>query len=652
VGIEKMVMMNIVGPINEIDNIARELTLMGNVHIVNAINEIDESNFTLGVQEENINELVEMNVIQPYRSEEDFKEMFLKTNNLVKYLDIKPTIQKDLLMELYLFGDRIKEINDIYDEVEGLYRSIERSEEILKELQQFENHIKYLKEFDMDLDQLNNMVFFNYKIGILSKENRLKLKNNYENTCAVVFHIGSNNVGEVYLIISPKKLEVETDRILRSLYFQELDMSREFSGTPVEVIKKVQKKIDFILEEHGKQKEKLSHARKNYENIVVKAYSCLKMEEATLKIKSEIARTSMFFYLSGWVLHREKQEISERITKHNKQIIIMFKETNEVEEFITPPTKLKNNSLLRPFESLVKMYGVPSYDEMDPTIFLSITYMLLFGAMFGDVGQGLVIFLAGIYFSRKPGTKLIGGILNRLGLSSIVFGFLYGSIFGFEYVIPALLIHPMESINEMLISSVVLGVILLGISYYYGITNHLRQKNIKEGIFGRNGIVGFIFYILFLTLGMNMLLGKEFLPNTFIYILMLICIALIVVREPLTNYIRGHRPYYHESVSEYYIESSFDILEILLNMLSSTISFIRVGAFALNHVALFIAFQTIAKMLNDAVGSVIVIIIANVFIIGLEGLVVFIQGLRLEYYEMFSKYYKGEGIEFDPVKLE
>ena len=86
-GIEKMVMMNIVGPINEIDNIARELTLMGNVHIVNAINEIDESNFTLGVQEENINELVEMNMIQPYRSEEDFKEMFLKTNNLVKYLD-------------------------------------------------------------------------------------------------------------------------------------------------------------------------------------------------------------------------------------------------------------------------------------------------------------------------------------------------------------------------------------------------------------------------------------------------------------------------------------------------------------------------------------------------------------------------------------
>lgn len=651
-GIEKMVMMNIVGPINEIDNIARELALMGNVHIVNAINEIDESNFTLGVQEETINELVEMNVIQPYRSEEDFKEMFFKTNNLVKYLDIKPTIQKDLLKELYLFGDRIKEINDIYDEVDGLYRSIERSEEILKELQQFENHIKYLKDFDMDLDQLNNMVFFNYKIGILSKENRLKLKNNYENTCAVVFHIGSNQVGEVYLIISPKKLEVETDRILRSLYFQELDMTREFSGTPVEVIKKVQKKIQFILEEQEKQKKKLSHARELYENIVVKAYSCLKMEEVTLKIKSEIGRTSMFFYLSGWVLYREKKEISERITKHNKQIIIMFKEANEVEEFITPPTKLKNNSLLRPFESLVKMYGVPSYDEMDPTIFLSITYMLLFGAMFGDVGQGLVIFLAGIYFSRKPGTNLVGGILNRLGLSSIVFGFLYGSIFGFEYVIPALLIHPMESIYEMLIASVVLGVILLVVSYYYGISNHLRQKNIKEGIFGRNGIVGFIFYILFLTLGMNMLLGKEFLPNTFIYILMLICIALIVVREPLTNYIKRHKPYYHESVSEYYIESSFDILEILLNMLSSTISFIRVGAFALNHVALFIAFQTIAKMLNDAVGSVIVIIIANVFIIALEGLVVFIQGLRLEYYEMFSKYYKGEGIEFDPVKLE
>ena len=651
-GIEKMVMMNIVGPIEQLDNIAKELVMMGNVHIVNAMNEINDSNFTVGVQEENIDELVAMNVIQPYRNDGDYREMVLKTNNLMKYLDMKPSVRRECLKDLYEFEDSIIEVNEIYDEVEALHQALESTEELLKELYEFENHIKYLKDFDMDLDRLNNLRFFNYKIGILSKENRLKLKNNYENISAVVLHIGSNKVGEVYLIISPKELEIETDRILRSLNFLELDMSREFSGTPMEVIGKVQKRISSTLEEQVNLRKKLLKVKEKYEDIVINAYSRLKMEEETLKIKSETARTSMFFYLSGWILHREKQKITQRFEKYNQQILVMFKETHEVQKFITPPTKLKNSSLLRPFEALVKMYGVPSYDEIDPTIFLSITYMLLFGAMFGDVGQGLVLLLGGIYFSKKTDNKLIGEILSRLGLSSMVFGFLYGSVFGFEHIIPALLIHPIENINHMLVGSIVLGILLLVVSYGYGIINHLKQKNLKEGLFGRNGVAGLFFYILLLTLGMNIAFGKELLPFTLIYMLMIVFMALIVVREPLANYIQGHKPYYHESVSEYYIESSFDIFETLLNMLSSTVSFIRVGAFALNHVGLFIAFQTMARIMNNAAGGVIIFIIGNMIIIGLEGLIVFIQGLRLEYYELFSKYYKGEGIEFDPVKLE
>ena len=86
-------------------------------------------------------------------------------------------------------------------------------------------------------------------------------------------------------------------------------------------------------------------------------------------------------------------------------------------------------------------------------------------------------------------------------------------------------------------------------------------------------------------------------------------------------------------------------------MLSNTISFIRVGAFALNHAGLFIAFVTMANMMKSSIGSIAVLVIGNIIVIGLEGLVVFIQGLRLEYYELFSKYYEGGGVEYKPVRL-
>ncbi len=647
-----MVMMNIVGPMENLDKITKELVIMGNIHIVNALNEINQSNFTLDVQEENIDELVDMNLIQPYRSEKDNRDITVKTNNLIKYLGITPTVEEDFLSEDFDFNNDIKNINSIYDEIDHVYKQIELKEELLYELYEFENHTKYLKKYDIDLNQLNGLEFFSYKIGILSKENRLKLKKNYENTSAIVLHIGSNNIGEVYLIISPKELEIETNRLLRSLNFHELDMSKEFSGTTQEVIKKLDERIDNITKEIDSLKKQLHEYREDNKNVVLKAYSRLKLEEVKTKIKNETARTNMFFYLSGWVMNSDKDKVLTQLKKYENNMLIMFKDTSDVYNYITPPTKMKNNKLLRPFETLVKMYGIPSYDELDPTVFLSITYMLLFGAMFGDVGQGLVLFLAGIFLIRKPDKRIFGELLSRLGLSSTLFGFLYGSVFGFEHVIPALLVHPIENINEMLLDSVILGVFILIISFAYGIVNSLKQGNIKEGIFGRNGLVGLAFYLILLMLVTNIATGIKILPNTLSYILLVVLMGLIVVREPLANAIKGHKPLYEETKTEYYIESGFDVLETLLNMLSSTVSFIRVGAFALNHVGLFIAFQTMAKMINNFAGSIIIFIVGNMIVIGLEGLIVFIQGLRLEYYEMFSKYYKGEGVEFDPVKLQ
>ena len=109
-----------------------------------------------------------------------------------------------------------------------------------------------------------------------------------------------------------------------------------------------------------------------------------------------------------------------------------------------PPTKLKNPKLFKPFEMYVKMYGLPAYGEMDPTWFVAITYSFIFGVMFGDVGQGLLLLIGGAliyHFKKIP----LAGIISTAGFFSTIFGFMFGSIFGFEDVIPALWLRPMKS---------------------------------------------------------------------------------------------------------------------------------------------------------------------------------------------------------------
>ncbi len=126
----------------------------------------------------------------------------------------------------------------------------------------------------------------------------------------------------------------------------------------------------------------------------------------------------------------------------------------------------------------------------------------------------------------------------------------------------------------------------------------------------------------------------------------------MLFKKPIIALVSKQPAVYHEGKKEYYIEGGFDLVETLLSLLSNTISFIRVGAFALNHVGLFLAFTTMAQLAhNKAIGAVI-LIAGNIIIIGLEGLIVFIQGLRLEYYELFSKYYTGDGIAYSPLKLK
>jgi len=202
------------------------------------------------------------------------------------------------------------------------------------------------------------------------------------------------------------------------------------------------------------------------------------------------------------------------------------------------------------------------------------------------------------------------------------------------------------------VAAIAVGVVLILIAYILGMVNSFKRRDIEEGLFGKEGLAGFIFYICLLALVGGNLIGRTIIPTGVGIALIVLSVVGMVLKEPLTNLITGKRPLHGEDVSGYYVQSVFSLIEVVLSMLSGTISFIRVGAFTLTHVGLFIAFKTIGEMIGTNTGNVIVLIIGNIVVIGLEGLIVFIQGLRLQYYELFSRYYKGDGKEFKPISLK
>ncbi|NLJ88296.1 MAG: V-type ATP synthase subunit I [Epulopiscium sp.] len=665
--VEEMVTMNLVGALEDEDKLLKQIILMGNVHLQTNLSDVYENYFALHVLEEKLNGLSnnkdEKAILE--KDKDDYYTLSQKLKYIAQALDINSSIVSSYINENFDYNQCKSKIDEIHNHIQPLYEEILQKQEKIKHYKGYKENIKYIPYSDINFNKLKELHFFNYKIGLLSHENKMKIIKNIENITAVIKDIGTRNGLEVFFIIYPKEYELETERILKSLNFEEIFMPEELQGNLGEIKEQIEKVLHQENIELAILFQKLDMARRKYYVIIQQLLSEFNVLEKIESIKEKIIRNNNAFILSGWLPKNQKDKLSKQLSKVSKNFIISFKEVHEIGEDITPPTKLKNPKWFKPFENLVKMYGIPSYNELDPTMFLSISYLIMFGAMFGDIGQGLVFLIFGAILEKRKIGLFFAQLLNRLGVSSIFFGIIYGSVFGNEELIPwgiksifgekslisKIIINPMENMNLILILSIVLGVIFILISFVYGIANSLRTHDIQEGLFGRNGIAGLIFYIGLLLLIVDIAFGIFIIPKKLVIALMIVAIIIMVLKEPLANIIEKKSPLYEGEVSAYYVESGFNIIETILSLASNTISFIRVGAFSLNHVGLFLAFKTMAQMANGGIKGFLILILGNIVVICLEGLIVFIQGLRLQYYELFGKYFKGEGIEFNPIRL-
>ena len=518
--------------------------------------------------------------------------------------------------------------------------------------------VEHFAGCDIDFSQINDCRFITPNFGRIPKESYEKLSLFSDNQFALFFPFTNDETHYwgAYFTIPEQKDDI--DRIFSSLYFERLEIP-PISGTPDDYMKELQKE----LEDHQKELEDInkeidSFWKKEKDNCLMH-YSKLEEMDAFNEIKRHVYKYHKNFILVGWIPADKEKYFTKELDKIKSIEYSLSDGKDELKH--SPPVMLKNPPFFRLYEFYVKMYGMPCYNETDPTIFVAITYTIFFGIMFGDMGQGFIVALVGALMYKFKKME-IGKILIPCGIAGMIFGFLYGSVFGFEEVLTPVhqalfgtkgkLIEVMkpDSINFIIYGSVVIGFVTIVFAMLTNIFSSLRRRDMESALFGANGVAGFIFYVsLVVGLASQMFLKIPLMNGVYVACLVILPLILMFLREPLGRLAEGRKNWQPEKWGEYCVQSFFELFEMCLSYVTNTMSFLRVGAYILVHAGMMLVVFTLAEMVGGTVGYISVVIIGNGIVMALEALLVAIQVLRLDYYEIFSRFYVGDGRPFTPV---
>ncbi len=626
----KMKLVNVVGPLDKFEHVVNDYILDKEINLENAM-EVLES--TKGQYPFTVN--------NEYRAAKATFENFFSVIGTEKpKFDLKAkTFKKEEIDSM---------IELVSSKLADTRSRVEKIDTKLKEDQELLDSLDNIMEVDIPLSRLFSLEYMKFRFGKLPKAGYQTLETYLEDleTFFIPTREDRDYIWGMYF--TPDVEEEKIDSLFSSLYFKRIRLSDQLALSPQEEYNRIKNEISSLHDQRKAIESEAQESVKKECDTIYDMYRFVMRYEFIDRIKSYCAHTKESFHLVGWMAPKD-MAVLEKQLEQEKDVMIISEKPEEAKT--KPPTLIKNWAIFRPFETLIRMYGLPDYSEIDPTMFVAITYFIMFGIMFGDVGQGLVLSIAGFLFYHFKKNDL-GAVAGMVGISSIGFGFVYGSFFGNEDILPFHVLKPMDSINQLLICSVVFGVLLILICMAFNIINGIKNKDLGKVFVGQNSLAGMIFYVAVLLIVLKMFTGKGLTASP-IVILLFIAAPLIVImlQEPLSKLLAKCKDYKPEEPGMFIVESFFELFEIVLSFVTNTLSFLRVGAFAMNHAGMMMVVYSLADMAGHA-GSIPVLIIGNIFVMCMEGFIVAIQILRLEFYEMFSRFFSGDGIEFKSIKAQ
>lgn len=499
--------------------------------------------------------------------------------------------------------------------------------------------LRLLLPLEAPVAELRDLSHQHLMIGSLPSENLPRVSAALFQIAFVLIPLSVRKDRTIVLASTSKEQAAVLDRALKSAFFEPIELPPEAHGPPEDALPVMEQQLrDCQLEREELEEERRRLAgelRPQLLELWQRARADLSLAEAIRRFP----RRGEIYLIAGWVPARRLEEFHRRAREAARsRLVVEVLEPDTTRQNV--PTLLATLPWLRPFRRLVTTFGLSSYGELDPTLIATVAFVLMYGMMFGDIGHGAVLAAIGLALRKK--SSALGAVATVAGASGVVFGLLYGTAFGHQLLSPAWL-RPMDEIRTLLLTSVVAGVALLNIGFGLNLINARRSKEWSRFFLEKNGLLGIALYWTLLGGGLAVGLG---LLRVGIWTSVGFCLCLLMwFREPLASKIWGSAV---PPMGEVIVTGFFELFEAVIGYVSNSLSFIRLGAFAVAHEGL----SHMVLLYSGGSMGWLVFLVGTVLIVGFEGIIVGIQALRLEYYEFFGRFFQGTGQPFVPLSFK
>jgi V/A-type H+-transporting ATPase subunit I len=564
-------------------------------------------------------------------------------------LDVPSIYNKDISGFSYAgsgeFLDTVdKQVRSIIDNKEELEHQVATDQSILA-------HVRDYMPFQTKRSSLYS--FLEVSTGKIEEKNMPVLEKSLADIPHVIYPFRKEASKILAMVIGLRRDRMLLDKVLHDVGWEEIAYPQEVADVSKEAQAKLAEKISQTRVKIAQLDGQVREIAAQHAAEIGAIHSATRVNKSLLEAKRYSCLTDKTALFSGWVPRADKDKVmaaiksisgSSYIESHSPESMDIARED--------VPVQFHHGRALKPFEMLIEAYGIPRYGTIDPTIFVAISFLIMFGAMFGDIGHGAALIVISLLLRNKAaneGLRHTKALLLYCGASAAIFGLLYGSCFGIEF--KSLWLKPIENIMEVFKISIYVGIVMISLGIVINVINALKDRNYIKVLFDKAGLIGGVIYWAGIGLVSKMLVSNARIPS--IYFILILSGVLVLFLYPLVDCIIKKK---YSHLMESFMESIVGILEVFMGYLANTVSFIRVAAFALAHTGLFIAIFDLAKIVHtegnagDAMAWV-VLILGNILAVGLEGLVVAIQSVRLNYYEFFSKFFMAGKSVYKPLSV-
>ena len=612
------------------------------------------------------------------------KKQLEKLEDLAAYLQILDHIRTSFSGEIAKLPDEndLKLLESIYVRVENIRtRELEKIQHI-KTLEETLHEAKTFAHLKAPFTNLDQLSYLTLRIGHLDPQGQASVRQGLGDR-AVIIPLGDEHK---VVVASSRKGRFALDTELKKASFTPLSVPEGFTGVPEDSLVGIERALHTSKTELEEILAEKQNVTIELGPVLQKIYNNLTLASLIENLKSSLKSSRNAYLLSGWIPGAELTKLVHDLDVITEGRFSLrsydpeeLKKVQRGEEKV--PVSLDHGAFVKGFQRVVFSYGAPLYGTIDPTPFVAVIFTLLFGIMFGDLGQGFVLFLIGLATSRK-GIQVLKGFraystpLIAVGFASMLMGLLDGEVFTNEellirptrIVTGALTGHPVDRILTLMPEkdsmeklfmffgfTIGVGVLINSVGLIINIANQISLKNYEKAFFAKTGLAGALLFWYAIVMAVRVILGQRL--GWFDAAALVVPAVLIFWGPVLYRLVTHQKPAMEHGFLVFFMEGFVEILETISTYVSNTVSFLRVGAFALSHAVLSFIVFTLSSMVSKQalvgpLAGILVTIFGNLIIIVLEGMIVAIQVVRLQYYEFFSKFFTETGVPYTPFRFQ